>query len=211
MRELRLGDKVMSVRPDGSTFFDEVYMFGHKDAATMAPYVRLETNVGSTLRLTVDHYVHVEQGPGTWSAIPASQTKVGDVVRVLQGHSALAAQRIVSKTIAMERGLFNPYTLGGSIVVDGVLASCHSSSALDGVFTWLGVPIEEGYQLAFAPIRALYRLLGPERMASLEFVIDAVAEACNNGHLLWSVTMRSVVIAFVSLVTLRVTMKRFVV
>jgi hypothetical protein len=48
-------------------------------------------------------------------------------------------------------------------------------------------------------------------MASLEFVIDAVAEACNNGHLLWSVTMRSVVIAFVSLVTLRVTMKRFVV
>jgi hypothetical protein len=93
--------------------------------------------------------------------------------------------------------------------VDGVLASCHSSSALDGVFTWVGVPIAEGYQLTFTPIRALYRLLGPERMSSLEFVIDAVAEAGNKG-ILWSVTMRSSVVAFISLVTLRLAMKRFV-
>ena len=209
MSELRVGDKVLSVRSDGSTFFDEVYMFGHKDAAAVSPYVRLVTDGGSTLRLTADHYVHVEQGPGTWSALPASQIKVGDVVRVLQGHSALATQRIVSKSIVMERGLFNPYTLGGSIVVDGVLASCHSSSALDGVFIWLGVPIAEGYQLAFAPIRALYRLLGPERMASLEFVIDAVADACNRG-ILWSSTMRGVLIAFVSLVSFRLAMKHSV-
>ena len=210
MSDLRLGDKVLSVRPDGSTFFDEVYMFGHKDSTTISPFVHLAADDGSTLRLTADHYVHVEQGPGSWSAIPASQTKVGDVVRVLQGRSVLVTQRIVSKSIVMERGLFNPYTLGGSIVVDGVLASCHSSSALDGVFIWLGIPIVEGYQVAFAPIRALYRLLGPERMASLEFVIDAVAEACNSG-ILWSVTMRSSVVAFLSLVTLRLAMKRFVV
>jgi hypothetical protein len=207
MSELRLGDKVLSVRLDGSTFFDEIYMFGHKEAAVISPFVHLVTEFGTVLRLTADHHVLVEQGPGTWSAIPASQTKVGDVVGVLQGGSVLATQRIVSKSIVMGRGLFNPYTLGGSIVVDGVLASCHSSWALDGVFTWLGVPIAEGYQAAFAPIRALYRLLGPERMASLEFVIDAVADAGNRG-ILWSVTMRSSVIAFASLVTLRLAMKR---
>jgi len=68
----------------------------------------------------------------------------------------------------------------GSIVVDGVLASCHSSSALDGLFSLLGVPISHGYQLVFAPIRALYRFLGPARMASMEFVIDAVAGAVNS-------------------------------
>ena len=94
--------------------------------------------------------------------------------------------------------------------MDGVLASCHSSSALDGVFTWVGVPIAEGYQVAFTPIRALYRLLGPERMSSLEFVIDAVADAGNRG-ILWSSTMRGILIAFVSLVTFRLAMKRFAV
>lgn len=32
-----------------------------------------------------------------------------------------------------KQGLFNPYTLGGDIVVNGALASAHSSWFLDGV------------------------------------------------------------------------------
>ena len=31
MSELKVGDKVLAMRRDGSTFFDDVYMFGHKD------------------------------------------------------------------------------------------------------------------------------------------------------------------------------------
>jgi hypothetical protein len=75
--------------------------------------------------------------------------------------------------------------LHGSIVVDGVLASCHSSFALDGLFSLLGVPIAHGYQLVFVPIRVLYRFLGPVRMASMEFIIDAVAEAINTTGISW--------------------------
>lgn len=32
-----------------------------------------------------------------------------------------------------KRGLFNPYTTGGDIVVNGALASAHSSWFLDGI------------------------------------------------------------------------------
>jgi Hint module len=204
MSELRIGDKALSMRPDGSTFFDEIYMFGHKEKSTMASFIRLETDGGFTLRLTPDHHVHVQQADlATWMAVPASKSQVGDLVQVFQGDSKeTMIQRIVSKSIVMDRGLFNPYTLGGSLIVDGVLASCHSSWALDGVFYWLGIPIADGYQAVFAPIRALYRLVGPARMASVEFIIDAVADVGNKG-MLWPGVMQSSAVAFVSLLALR--------
>jgi hypothetical protein len=182
MSELRMGDKVLSVRSDGSTFFDEIYMFGHKDERSKVEFVLLETDGGAALRLTQDHYLHVQRpNSAAWSVIPASAAKVGDVVLVLRSGqiNTTLSHRIVSKSTVMDRGLFNPYTMHGSILVDGVLASCHSSFALDGLFSLLGVPIAHGYQLVFAPIRALYRFLGPVRMASMEFIIDAVAEAIN--------------------------------
>lgn len=69
--------------------------------------------------------------------------------------------RIIDIRLATDIGLYNLYALSGSIVVDGVLDSCHSSSALDGLFAALGVPLPAGYQAAFAPLRTLYRLLGP--------------------------------------------------
>ncbi len=56
-----------------------------------------------------------------------------------------------------------------------------SSSALDRIFELAGVSVPVGYQIAFAPVRAIYRVLGAERMASVEFIIDAVAVAANSG------------------------------
>ena len=40
---------------------------------------------------------------------------------------------VVSTAFVSKRGLYNPYTLSGTIVVDGVAASCHSSWILDGL------------------------------------------------------------------------------
>jgi Hint module len=189
-----------------SRFFDDIYMFGHKDATTMASFVRLETEKGMVLRLTRDHHVHIQQhhkSGATWMAIPASESKVGDLVRVFQGCDSEESiiQRIVSKSAVMDRGLYNPYTLGGSIIVDGVLASCHSSSALDDLFHLLDIPIADGYQAVFAPIRALYRVAGPSRMAAFEFVIDAIASAINEGTF-WPLLLNSALITLATIESL---------
>mgnify|MGYP003312984875 CR=1 FL=1 len=40
---------------------------------------------------------------------------------------------VANATNVVAEGLYNPYTLSGTIVVDGVLASCHSSWILDGL------------------------------------------------------------------------------
>jgi hypothetical protein len=180
---LKIGDKVLAARPDGSTFFDDVYMFGHKDTTTAARFVRLETAGGAALRLTSDHHLFVIRG-GERRGVPASQALVGDLVHVEGRLGASQLEAIVAKSLVAGTGLFNPYTLSGSIVVDGVAASCHSSSALDGVFRLMGVSVPDGYQAVFAPLRAMYRALGADRMASIEFIIDAVASAINTGTLL---------------------------
>ena len=175
--ELAIGDRVLAARPDGSTFFDDVYLFGHKDAAVVTSFVKLETASGAVLRLTGDHHVPVRRA-GAALVLPSAAVQVGDLVRVV-GDANAALEPVASKSIVQDRGLFNPYTLSGTIVVDGVVASSHSSSALDGLFAALGVSIPDGYQAAFAPLRALYRLVGARRFASLEYIIDAVAEVVN--------------------------------
>jgi hypothetical protein len=178
MDALRVGDRVLAARPDGSTFFDEIYMFGHRDGAAAASFVRLETAGGDALRLTADHHLFVLRA-GARMEVPAADAIVGDLVHVVRAGAA-ALSPIAAKSVVPARGLFNPYTLSGSIVVDGVAASVHSSSALDGVFRALGVPLPAGYQFCFAPARWAYAALGARRMAAVQVhVIDAVAAVFN--------------------------------
>jgi len=145
-------------------------------------FVKLETASGAVLRLTADHHLFVTRD-GERLEIPSSKTLVGDLVHVAGRHGASELEAIASKSLVAGTGLFNPYTLSGSIVVDGVAASCHSSWALDGLFELTGISVPDGYQAAFAPVRAMYRVLGADRMAAIEFIIDAVAEAGNTGTL----------------------------
>ena len=67
----------------------------------------------------------------------------------LAAEGQAAADRIVSVALAQDQGLFNPYTLGGTIVVDGVVASAHSSWVLDGLFAALGLDIPAAYQVIY--------------------------------------------------------------
>jgi len=58
-----------------------------------------------------------------------------------------------------ETGIFNPLTLCGTIVVNDVASSAHSDWFLHGL---VSVPVEERiYQALFAPVRLIYRLIGP--------------------------------------------------
>ena len=59
--QLAIGDRVLSARPDGSTFFNDVYLFGHKDAAVMTSFMKLQMASGAVLRLTGDHHVPVRR------------------------------------------------------------------------------------------------------------------------------------------------------
>ena len=46
MRELRLGDKIRVVKPDGSLAWDDIYFFGHREDTAMGEFVRLALQEG---------------------------------------------------------------------------------------------------------------------------------------------------------------------
>jgi hypothetical protein len=183
MDELRVGDRVLAATPAGRLEYQDVYFFGHKDAAATARFVRLELAGGRALELTPDHFVPVLAAgvaPGLASArmTYARDVAEGDTVMVLaEGGGGLQAAAVVRASHMRRRGLFNPYTLGGTIVVDGVLASAHSSWVLDGTFGAAGASarLPAAYQALFAPLRAVYRMLGPAAMSAACDVVAAMA------------------------------------
>jgi Hint module len=182
MADLRLGDKVLCDVVDTDrtdpTKYDEIYMFGHRDAeATDEPFLRLRYSEEGSIRLTPDHRIPIRRFEEGLKTVPARDVRVGDELFVVDG--GIAVVQAIEEICA--DGLWNPYTLRGTIVVDGVLASCHSSSVLDGIFETVKVPSDAAYQVAFAPIRWTYGLLGAERMRrwGIEGVLDRIAGICN--------------------------------
>jgi hypothetical protein len=184
MDALRVGDRVQALAPDGTLAFQPVYLFGHQSASLTSEFVGVlpAGNDRATLWLTPDHYLPVVPGaapsmspasdPACFASpalscarnVPAGWVKPGDVVFVAPGNvcSGGGAQKlepvaVASVTRERKAGLYNPYTTGGWIIVDGAAASSHSDFLLEPVtpdaYKHL---LPAVYQTLFAPLRALY-------------------------------------------------------
>jgi hypothetical protein len=111
MSALKVGDHVRV----GPSEFSEVYMFTHKDAEVKANFVKISTSERS-IRLTSGHYLYVNGKLQT-----ARTVKVGDMV---------SAGNVTAVTAEWADGLYNPHTMTGDIVVDGVLTSTYTDALL---------------------------------------------------------------------------------
>ena len=152
MQDLQLGDAVL----DATGAYSPVYFFSHADAKVRASFVELVLASDATLSLTPGHYVAANGG-----LVYAKDVRIGDAIAYVDG-GALKAGAVVSTSRSFKRGLYNPYTLSGTIVVDGVVASCHSSWILDGLLPPRLAAIF--YQRLFVVPRLAYKLLGPRGM-----------------------------------------------
>jgi hypothetical protein len=165
MSDLRVGDRVLTVASDNSLAFEDVYFFGHADQYATASYVGLQVGK-DVLHLSGDHFVPICRSSAkscSWEQrieVYAREVKVGDImwVRNPAGFSTSTVDDIITSHLS---GVFNPYTTSGNIIVDGVVASCHSSWILDALFPkrfqhWLPAV----YQMVFLPGRWIYKLFG---------------------------------------------------
>lgn len=114
MDTLKLGDKVRV----GPNEFSEVYFFSTQMQDVTAKFVQIHTDHGD-LRLTPGHYLYVNG-----VLLQASAVKSGDVVNLGNGTKA-SVNEVES---SWGPGLFNPHTLHGDIVVDGVLTSTYTDA-----------------------------------------------------------------------------------
>lgn len=128
---LQLGDKVRV----GPSEFSEVYFFSTEMADTTSKFVKLATDSGA-VTMTQGHYLYVN---GALKV--ASDVQVGDNV-VLGNGTHVAVNEVTS---VWAPGLYNPHTLHGDIVVDGI----HTSTYTDAVHPTLAHAL-------MAPLRTMY-------------------------------------------------------
>jgi hypothetical protein len=205
MSELSVGDRVQVVDPSsGQLRFEEVYMFGHQLADVSATFVKATLANGKVLTLTPDHFVPaVPLGKAVLFKntvmVRGKDLAVGMHVFGTEAEGVTAASMVQQVAVSAEQGLYNPYTMGGMIVVDEVVASAHSSWLFDSVMdasarsSWLFDSVMDGlglthkipalYQAMFAPIRTLYRVVGASQMAVIAPTITDFGNALAEGDM----------------------------
>ena len=141
-------------------------MFTHRNGDVQASFVKVSVE-GSRqpLRLTAGHYLYVNGKLQT-----ARTVKVGDTVQLAAG----AASNVTGVAREWSAGLFNPNTLHGDIIVDGVLASTYADSLAPALWHALQWPLRTMYRVG-APFHPHSRASGGPR---------AVYRACRStaGH-----------------------------
>lgn len=156
--DLRPGERVLaSASGDGSgdLVYSEVLAFLDRDPRTWKLFYNLQTEAGAHLTLTAAHLVFVSEGNCSEGALPArgvlrtvyaSRAQPGQCVLVSEGkagqaHSEGRLSRITRVTVREHRGAFAPLTQQGTLVVDGVVASCYAVVEQHSLAHWAFLPL----------------------------------------------------------------------
>lgn len=115
MDQLSVGDRVQV----GKGQFSEVFAFTHKHSDITYDFLQLTTASGAVLRLTDTHFL-----PLNGELVAARQAKLGDLVELASGETS----EISKIDTVSDKGLYNPQTAAGDIVVDGVRASTYTET-----------------------------------------------------------------------------------
>lgn len=115
MDQVVVGDKVRV----GPKEFSEVYFFSSEMSETTSKFTKIVAEGGAELLLTGNHYLYVNGELAT-----ADTVKTGDVIVLANGTKA----PVVEVTSAWSSGLYNPHTLHGDVIVDGVKTSTYTSA-----------------------------------------------------------------------------------
>jgi Hint module len=115
MDDLSIGDDVKV----GPNTFSKVFMFTHRVSGIFTVFLEISTSSGASIALTGGHYIHADG-----ALIPASKLRVGSAVRLGTGQ----VDHVLSVRTVHRTGLYNPQTLQGEVVVNGVLASTYTTA-----------------------------------------------------------------------------------
>lgn len=134
MDKLELGDRVQVSSGD----FSDVFMFTHKVRDSVNEFVKISTASGAELSLTKGHFLYVNG-----ALVAAKSVQTGDELELGSG----ASTTVEAVSCATSRGLYNPQTIHGDIIVNGVRTSTYTRSVDPTIAHPLLLPLRVAYSL----------------------------------------------------------------
>ena len=142
MDTLKVGDRVMV----GNNKSSEVYMFSHRLEDIETTFIKITTSVGD-LMMTSGHYLYVNGHLAT-----AGTVKIGDSVVSESGESVI----VVGVSQERSTGLYNPHTMDGDIVVDGIITSTYTEAIAPTLAHSLLWPVRMLYTLGYDIVNGMF-------------------------------------------------------
>lgn len=132
IRSLKIGDNVRT----GPASFSKVFMFTHKDENTLNYFVRIQGRSGHFIELSDGHYI-----PANGEMRAARKVKVGDLIMLADGTET----NVASVSTVRKRGLHNPQTVDGSILVNGIVSSTYTEAIRPQAAAALLLPVRAAF------------------------------------------------------------------
>lgn len=137
MAQLRIGDNVQT----GDNTFSPIFAWTHHSQQVVSTFVQVKhSDNDDVFKVTPNHFVYRYSG----ELVLAKDLVVGDIL--ISGNGAPST--VESVDLVQQRGLYNPQTVHGDIVVDGVRASTYT----------LAVEPKAAHAL-LSPVRAVFKAL----------------------------------------------------
>lgn len=133
----------------GREAFSHVHGFSHRFVgSTLHKFVQVVTFGGTNLTATGGHYVYKFERVDSQerpALVTMDEIRIGDRLLKHDGNKST----VVGIQTVWKRGLINPHTLNGDIIVNGFVASCYTRHV--GSYT---------SQALLVPLRAIFRISG---------------------------------------------------
>jgi len=117
----------------GQLVFDNIIAFLHRDISQLTTFKVLHLDNGNKLSVTVDHLLYTTSQPDNKPpsinlAVFADDVLAGSFVYfAANGSHGIQSVRVNKISSIVSKGVYAPLTSQGTIVVDGVVASCYAS------------------------------------------------------------------------------------
>eukprot|EP00737_Agarophyton_chilense_P003682 gb/GEZJ01004376.1/.p1 GENE.gb/GEZJ01004376.1/~~gb/GEZJ01004376.1/.p1 ORF type:complete len:380 (-),score=56.14 gb/GEZJ01004376.1/:308-1423(-) len=135
MDQIAIGDMLHV----GHNQYSPVFMFTHQQHTVSYPFISLQAErMDQPLLLTSGHFVYA-----SGRCVPAAAVKKGDWLELADGSKA----QVLDVSVQIASGLYNPQTLHGDLIVNGVRVTTYTTS----------VESITAHSL-LAPLRALYQM-----------------------------------------------------
>jgi len=129
MEQLRIGDKVLTQSTSGDLTYSKIIMFlDWKPDAVSSDYVEIKAeNPKRRIELTKKHLIFKSEDGQNFEAVFAENVKAGDIIKALSSDgSSIVTTRVSKVKLKQKHGAFAPLTEEGTLLVNGIMASCYA-------------------------------------------------------------------------------------